>query len=88
MAVFRGSIIFGSSFVDLLDGFTVMQVTGAVPFSQHDPRAQITPSGDRAMFNPSDLLFTSSDFAKIAVVVILSFVGTLLAYVSVAAIFA
>jgi hypothetical protein len=44
------------------------------------------------MFNPSDLLFTSSDFAKIArspeVALTLSFVGILFAYFSAAAAFA
>jgi hypothetical protein len=44
------------------------------------------------MFNPSDLLLTSSDFAKIArapeVVLTLSFVGILFAYFSAAAAFA
>jgi hypothetical protein len=71
---------------------TVTQVTGAVQFSRHDARAQTTPDGERAMFNPSDLLLTSSDFAKIArapeVVLTLSFVGILFAYFSVAAAFA
>jgi hypothetical protein len=51
-----------------------------------------TPDGEHAMFNPSDLLFTSSDFAKIArtpeVVLTLSFVGILFAYISAAAAFA
>jgi hypothetical protein len=44
------------------------------------------------MFNPSDLLLTFSDFAKIArapeVVLTLSFVGILFAYFSAAAAFA
>jgi hypothetical protein len=44
------------------------------------------------MFNPSDLLLTSSDFAKIArvpeVVLTLSFVGILFAYISAAVAFA
>jgi hypothetical protein len=44
------------------------------------------------MFNPSDLLFSSSDFAKIArapeVVLALSFVGVLFAYFSAASLFA
>jgi len=44
------------------------------------------------MFTPSDFLFTSSDFAKIArapeVVLTLSFMGILFAYFSVASAFA
>jgi hypothetical protein len=44
------------------------------------------------MFNPSDLLFTSSDFTKIArapeVVLTISFLGILFAYFSAAAVFA
>ena len=71
--------------------FTVTQVTGALRFSRHDARVQTTPNGGRAMFTPSDCLFTSSDFAKIArapeVVLTLSFVGILFAYFSVAAAF-
>jgi len=74
------------------DDFTVTQITGAAPFSMHDARVQTTPNGERAMFNPSDLLFTSSDFAKIArapeVVLTLSFIGVLFAYFSAASVFA
>jgi hypothetical protein len=44
------------------------------------------------MFTPSDFLFTSSDFTKIArapeVVLTLSFVGILFAYISAAVAFA
>jgi len=43
------------------------------------------------MFNPSDLLFTSSDFSKIArapeVVLTISFFGILFAYFSAASVF-
>jgi hypothetical protein len=72
--------------------FTVTQVTGAVLFTRHDARAQTTPNGERAMFTPSDFMFTPSDFAKIArapaVVLTISFVGILLAYLSAASAFA
>jgi hypothetical protein len=53
---------------------------------------ETTPNGDRAMFNPSDFLLTSSDFAKIArapeVVLTISFLGVLFAYFSAASVFA
>ena len=72
--------------------FTVTQVTGAIPFWRHDARARTTPNGERAMFTPSDFLFTSSDFTKIArapeVVLTLSFVAILFAYISAAVAFA
>jgi len=72
--------------------FTVTQITGAAPFPRHDPRVQTTPNGARAMFNPSDFLLTSSDFARIArapeVVLTLSFVGILFAYLSAGSLFA
>jgi hypothetical protein len=72
--------------------FTVTQITGAVPQLRHDGRVQTTPDGERAMFNPSDFLLTSSDFAKIArapeVVLTISFLGILFAYFSAASLFA
>jgi hypothetical protein len=53
---------------------------------------ETTPNGERAMFNPADLLFTRSDLAKITrapeLVMALSFVGILFAYVSAASAFA
>jgi hypothetical protein len=72
--------------------FAVTQVTGAVPFSRHDARAETTPNGGPTMFTSADFMFTASDFAKIArapaVVLTLSFVGILFAYLSAASAFA
>jgi hypothetical protein len=72
--------------------FTVTQVTGALPALGHDARAQTAPNGEHAMFNPSDLLLTRSDFAKIArapeVVLTISFMAMLIAFFSAAAVFA
>jgi hypothetical protein len=68
--------------------FTVTQVTGGAPDLGQDTRAQTTPHGEPAMFNPSDFLLTPSDFAKIIrapeIVLTLVFAAVVLAYFSAA----